>query len=165
MLAKLGYEVTASTGKPDMHERLLRLGAAKVTDRAAVLGDSAAARPLQKQAWAGAVDSVGGSVLAAILSQLRYGGAVAASGLTGGTALATTVLPFILRGVRLIGIDSVYAETDVRRQMWERMASSYRIEELADICAVIPLSRVPEAVHTALQGESRGRVVVRHEQL
>ncbi len=163
MLAKLGYEVTASTGKPDMRERLLRLGAAKVVDRAAVLGDTAAARPLQKQVWAGAVDSVGGSVLAAILSQLRYGGVVAASGLTGGTVLPTTVLPFILRGVRLIGIDSVYAETDVRRRMWERMASSYRIDGLADICTVIPLNGVPEAVHAAMRGESRGRVVVRHE--
>jgi acrylyl-CoA reductase (NADPH) len=163
MLAKLGYGVTASTGKPDMHERLLRLGASEVIDRASALGDSVAARPLQKQVWAGAVDSVGGSTLAAILSQLRYGGTVAASGLTGGTALAATVLPFILRGVRLIGIDSVYAAADIRRRLWDRMASSYRIDGLADICSVIPLSGIPEAVRAAMRGESRGRVVVRHE--
>jgi acrylyl-CoA reductase (NADPH) len=165
MLAKLGYEVTASTGKPDMHDRLLRLGASQVVDRAAVLGDEAAARPLRKQVWAGAVDSVGGSALAAILSQLRYGGVAAASGLTGGIALgaSATVLPFILRGVRLIGIDSVYAAADARKRMWERMATSYRIDGLADICSVIPLSRVPEAVRTAMRGESRGRVAVRHE--
>ena len=161
MLAKLGYEVAASTGKPDMAELLRKLGASEVIDRAAALGDSP--RPLQKQLWAGAVDSVGGSTLASILSRLRYGGVAAASGLTGGTQLATTVLPFILRGVRLIGIDSVYAGMELRQRLWERMAAAYRIDALDSLCSVIPLCGVPDAVRTALAGGARGRVIVEHE--
>jgi len=161
MLAKLGYEVVASTGKPDRNSLLHKLGAAEVIDRAAVLGDLS--RPLQKQRWAGAVDSVGGSTLAAILSRLRYGGVAAASGLTGGAELPATVLPFILRGVRLIGIDSVYVGMESRKRLWERMASAYRFDGLHSLCSAIPLSGVPDAVRTALEGNSRGRVIVTHE--
>jgi len=161
MLTKLGYEVTASTGKPDMYGLLHKLGASEVIDRAAVFGDPS--RPLQKQLWAGAVDCVGGSTLASILSRLRYGGAAAASGLTGGTGLPTTVLPFILRGVRLIGIDSVHVGAERRRQMWERLASTYRVDALHSLCSAIPLRGVPDAARTLLAGGARGRMIVEHE--
>lgn len=158
MLAKLGYEVAASTGKPDMGDALLEAGASSIMTREELL--EGGRRPLQKQRWAGAVDCVGGSTLAAVLSQLRYGGAAAASGLTGGTDLPTSVFPFILRGVRLIGIDSVYADTETRRRIWELLASDYKPDTLERMCREIPLDRIGDTVAAMLRGESRGRTVV-----
>ncbi|WP_276355173.1 oxidoreductase [Cohnella caldifontis] len=158
ILAKLGYEVTASSGKADMRDLLLRLGAARVISRMEWM--PAADRPLGAQLWNGAVDCVGGGTLAAVLGTLRYGGAVAASGMTGGIALNTSVFPFILRGIRLIGIDSVQAPMDMRVRIWERLAGPWKPDGLESLLERIPLERVPEAVDTLLRGESRGRYVI-----
>ena len=159
ILAARGHHVTAVTGKPDAHEWLRSLGATEVVDRAAV---SNASRPLQKEVWAGAVDSVGGDVLASVLSSLRYGAAVAASGNTAGTSLPTTVFPFILRGVALLGIDSVQLPIDRRREVWRRLGDDLRppaVDELAS--DEIPLDAVPGALSRILAGEARGRTLVR----
>jgi acrylyl-CoA reductase (NADPH) len=158
ILAKLGYEVAAVTGKPDMHDHLLRLGASRILSREEILPDKP--RPLDKQLWAGAVDCVGGKPLSSILSSVRYGGAVAASGLTAGTELALTVLPFILRGVRLIGIDSVNAPMDKRVGIWERLAGAFKPDQLDTLYTEIPLGRIPEAAASLLAGQSRGRILV-----
>jgi len=159
MLAKLGYEVTASTGKTDMEEELIRLGAARVISREALIPERQ--RPLDTQRWAGAVDCVGGRTLAAILPSLQYGGAVAASGLTGGTELAATVFPFILRGVRLIGIDSVMVGMDKRIAVWAKLASAFKPAGLSDMAEEITLEELPARVPLMLGGQSRGRVVVK----
>lgn len=159
MLAKLGYEVTASTGKADMEEELIRLGAARVISREALIPERQ--RPLDTQRWAGAVDCVGGRTLAAILPSLQYGGAVAASGLTGGTELAATVFPFILRGIRLIGIDSVMVGMDKRIAVWDKLASEFKPARLLAMAEEITLEEVPTRVPLMLGGQSRGRVVVK----
>lgn len=159
ILAKLGYEVTASTGKPEAKEELLGLGAASVIDRSEL--SPAAPRALDKQRWAGVVDCVGGKPLAAVLAGVKYGGTVAASGLTGGTDLPATVFPFILRGVRLIGIDSVFVPMPIRRKTWELLASEFRPDKLHELSSEIPLEDVPAALAAMLAGKSRGRVVVK----
>ncbi|MFC4599810.1 oxidoreductase [Cohnella hongkongensis] len=159
VLAKLGYEVTASTGKPEAKEELLGLGARSVIDRAELT--PASLRPLDKQRWSGVVDCVGGRSLAAILAGVKYGGTVAASGLTGGTDLPATVFPFILRGVRLIGIDSVFVPLPARRRTWELLASEYRPAKLHELSSEIPLEGVPAAMAAMLAGKSRGRIVVK----
>jgi acrylyl-CoA reductase (NADPH) len=115
---------------------------------------------LDKQRWAAAVDCVGGKTLSAILSGIRYGWAVAASGLTGGTELATTVFPFIIRGVKLIGIDSVYTPMNLRQRVWERLAVELKPAALENMYTEISLEQVPDIVPTLLQGQSRGRVLV-----
>ncbi|MCI3920881.1 oxidoreductase [Paenibacillus sp. TRM 82003] len=158
LLARLGYEVAASTGKSEAEEELRAWGAASVISREAVL--EGAERPLNKQAWAGAVDCVGGETLAALLTRLRYGGTVAASGLTGGTSLPTTVLPFILRGVKLIGIDSVHADADRRARAWELLAATYKPAMLASMSREIGLDGIQTTADAMLRGESRGRVIV-----
>lgn len=158
MLAKRGYETVASTGKPEAAEQLRAWGAARVISREALLED--AGRPLNKQTWAGAIDCVGGETLAVLLGKLRYGGAVAASGLTGGTALPTTVLPFILRGVRLLGIDSVYVDAARRARAWALLASDYKPAALASMGREIRLEDIQATADAMLRGESRGRVVV-----
>lgn len=160
MLAKLGYQVTASTGRTDEAGYLQTLGAAEVISREAVSGT--AVKPLNKQLWQAAVDSVGGSPLAAVLSQIAYGGAVAASGLTAGTAVPTTVLPFILRGVSLLGIDSVSCPAGKRQSLWQRMATDLKpsvLEELVD--REITLNELPAALEDILKSNTRGRVLVR----
>jgi putative YhdH/YhfP family quinone oxidoreductase len=119
LLAALGYEVAAGTGKRDAEPFLRRIGAAHVLSREEMAGD--AGKPLQRERWAGAVDPVGGETLAALLSAVRYGGAVAASGLTGGAQVPATVYPFILRGVSLLGIDSVQCPHDVRMRIWSNL--------------------------------------------
>lgn len=121
-----------------------------------------ASKPLDKQLWQGAVDSVGGDTLAAVLSKITYRGSVAASGLTGGTSVPTTVLPFILRGVNLLGIDSVECPADLRQQAWKRMASDLKpslLENLVD--REVTLNELPQALEDILQGNLRGRVLVR----
>lgn len=159
MLATRGHHVTAVTGKADAHDWLRSLGATDVVERAALSDTS---RPLQKEKWAGAVDCVGGSVLAHVLSALRYGGAVAASGNTAGTALSTTVFPFILRGVALLGIDSVLCPIDRRREVWNRVAADLRPAALDELAAdEVGLDAVPEALSRVLAGEARGRTLVR----
>jgi acrylyl-CoA reductase (NADPH) len=158
ILSRLGYEVHASTGKADAADWLRELGATEIVDRDELAAESK--RPLDKQRWAGAVDSVGGSTLAGVLRSVRYGGAVAASGLTGGPGLKTTVLPFILRSVALLGIDSVDVPIERRREIWGRLADDLRpdVERLA--AGEVPLSGVPDALERIRAGGMRGRTLV-----
>ncbi len=158
ILAARGYEVVASTGK-DARDYLESLGASEVVDRDDVAGDG---KPLGKQRWAAAVDSVGGAVLAGLLPQIRYGGAVAASGLTAGVKLETTVMPFILRSVALLGIDSVAAPMEERAELWRRLADDLRPPQLDDtIAREIGLDEVEPALEAILEGRLTGRTVVR----
>jgi acrylyl-CoA reductase (NADPH) len=158
ILAKLGYEVIASTGKEELNEYLLELGASRVVMRNEVLKDPI--RTLDKQLWAGAIDCVGGKTLASILPSVQYGGVVAASGMTGGVELATSVFPFILRGIRLIGIDSVQASISKRIKVWQRLASDYKPLRLSDLSEEISLEQVTDYVTTMLTGQSRGRILI-----
>ena len=158
ILAARGYEVTAVTGKPEAAGWLRSLGAAEVIDRTAL----DAKRPLQRETWAGAVDCVGGETLAAVLASLRYGAAVAASGNTGGVGLPTTVFPFILRGVSLLGIDSVQCPIERRREVWARLAADLRPSVLDDLAtAEVALADVPAALERILAGGARGRTLVK----
>lgn len=160
MLAKLGYQVTASTGRTAEAGYLQELGAGEVISREEVGGD--AVKPLDKQLWQAAVDSVGGSPLAAVLSKIAYGGSVAASGLTAGTALPTTVMPFILRGVSLLGIDSVACPAGKRQLIWERMAGDLKPDNLDMLVdREITLTELPAALEDILKSNTRGRVLVR----
>ncbi|MFF2479725.1 acryloyl-CoA reductase [Paenibacillus sp. NPDC058071] len=159
MLAKRGYSVNASTGNAKAADYLKELGAEEILSREDVLGQSD--KPLNKQLWQAAVDSVGGATLAAILSQVAYRGAVAASGLTGGASLPTTVLPFILRGVSLLGIDSVFCDSDTRAKTWNRMAADLKpnhLETLMD--REVTLQELPDALKDILQSRTLGRILV-----
>lgn len=159
VLATLGHQVTAVTGKPDAADWLRSLGASEVIDRSEV---SDASRPLQKEKWAGAVDCVGGETLAHVLASLRYGAAVAASGNTGGVKLPTSVFPFILRGVALLGVDSVNCPIERRRMVWERLAGDLRPAALDDLATdEVTFDGVPAALERILAGQARGRTLVR----
>ncbi len=158
ILAARGYAVTASTGK-DAREYLESLGATEVIGREDVAGDG---KPLSKQRWAAAVDSVGGAVLAGLLPQIRYGGAIAATGLTAGVKVETTVMPFILRSVALLGIDSVETPMEERADIWRRLAGDLRPPQLEDaIAREIGLDELEPALDAILQGALTGRTVVR----
>jgi putative YhdH/YhfP family quinone oxidoreductase len=158
MLARLGYEVIASTGKPQSSDFLTSLGASSVIDRAELAEESK--RPLESMVWAGAVDCVGGVTLANVLKKIQYGGSVAASGLTGGNGLPSTVLPFILRGVNLLGIDSVMTPIERRRTVWQRIASDLRPGDLDRIGHDISLDELDGVLTAILNGEAQGRWVV-----
>ena len=158
MLAGRGYEVVASSGKASANDFLLGLGASRVIDRAELSADDP--RPLQTTTYAAAVDCVGGNTLANVLKRLNYGSAVAASGLTGGTAIPTSVMPFILRGVALLGIDSVQTPMDVRRSVWGRIASDLKPEGLESIGHSIGLNDLDRVLTAILAGEVSGRYVV-----
>lgn len=160
LLSAAGYEVVASTGKPDAAERLTALGAAEVIGRLPADPD-AKPRPLGKARWAGGVDCVGGATLADVLSTVRYGGAVAASGLTGGAALNTTVLPFILRGVALLGMDSVQLAIGPRRALWARLGDALKPRHLSDIAYDVDVKDVVEVLDAVRAGKFSGRAVVR----
>lgn len=157
VLSKLGYRVAAATGRPAAHDYLRALGAQTIVDRADL---AAAGRPLDKERWLAAVDTVGSQTLATVLAQTRYRGAVAACGLVGGTDLPTTVLPFILRGVSLLGIDSVLCPADLRARAWRRLATDLPADLLATMTTVEPFTRVPELADEILAGQTRGRVVI-----
>jgi acrylyl-CoA reductase (NADPH) len=158
LLAKLGYPVTASTGRPEQLEGYLTdLGATSIVDRADL---SEEGRPLQSQRWAGAVDSVGSRTLANVLAQTRYGGTVAACGLAQGPDLPATVLPFILRAVTLVGINSVEAPAALRDTAWRRLATDLDEEALAAMTRFIPLAEAIPAAEDILAGRLRGRTVV-----
>jgi acrylyl-CoA reductase (NADPH) len=157
ILAKLGHHVVASTGRPEEADYLRALGAAEVIDRAEILG---ARRPLGKARWAGAVDTVGGPTLAGICATLRTGAAVAACGNAGGMDLPASVAPFILRGIALLGIDSVHAPRDRRMQAWERLATDLDPQLLDGITRDIGLSEVLNVSPSVLEGKIRGRLVV-----
>lgn len=158
MLAGRGYEVVASSGKASANEFLLGLGASRVIDRTELSADDP--RPLQTTTYAAAVDCVGGNTLANVLKRLNYGSAVAASGLTGGTAIPTSVMPFILRGVALLGIDSVQTPMDVRRNVWGRIASDLKPAGLESIGHSIGLNDLDRVLTAILAGEVSGRYVV-----
>ena len=156
-LARLGYEVTAITGKDDQHEYLRGLGASAILSRATLdLGT----RPLEKATWAGAIDAVGGDLLSWLVRSTNAWGGVASTGLTGGVEVRLTVMPFILRGVSLIGVDSVTCPIDLRRDTWRRLATDMKPPALASIARVIPLDGLDEAFATLLAGRARGRFVV-----
>jgi putative YhdH/YhfP family quinone oxidoreductase len=160
LLAAAGYEVVASTGKPEAAEHLKNLGASEVIGRLPADPD-AKPRPLAKTRWAGAIDCVGGATLADVLSTLNYGGAVAASGLTGGAALNTTVMPFILRGVSLLGIDSVLMPIGPRRALWKQIGGVLRPPHLDDITHEVDLADVVGVIDEVRAGRYSGRAVVR----
>jgi acrylyl-CoA reductase (NADPH) len=159
ILAGRGYEVWAASGKAGEADRLRALGAAGVLAREEVTGESA--RPLESERWAAAVDCVGGATLPYILRTLRRGGTVAASGNTGGPGFATSVFPFILRSVALVGIDSVPVPIAERRATWERIATDLRPNGLGDALTEVTLDSLPEALDGILAGRARGRWVVR----
>lgn len=158
LLAAEGYRVVASTGKMDQADYLRDLGASEIIPRSE-LGEGPK-QPLMSARWAGAIDTVGGKTLAAVLSSLRRHASVAACGLVGGSDLQTTVFPFILRGVNLLGIDSNTADQKDRIEAWARMSRLLPGDRLKRISETIPLSRVPEMSRALLDGKVRGRIVV-----
>ncbi len=157
LLSKLGYAVTASTGRVQEADYLKGLGASEIVERSELAGP---AKPLAKERWAGGVDSVGGNTLANLLSMTRYGGAVAACGLAGGMALSTSVAPFILRGVSLLGIDSVMCPLPKRNEAWKRLAGDLDRQKLAAMTREIGLDAVIATAPAILAGAVRGRIVV-----
>jgi acrylyl-CoA reductase (NADPH) len=158
LLARLGFVVVASTGRPAETDYLRGLGAHDVIERQELSG---AARPLGQERWAGGIDTVGSTTLANVLSTTRYGGVVAACGLVGGLDWPATVAPFILRGVSLVGIDSVMCPIERRREAWKRLASDLEASKLAAMTNEIDLSRVIETGRRVVEGAVRGRVVVK----
>ncbi|MEK4760425.1 acryloyl-CoA reductase [Viridibacillus sp. FSL E2-0187] len=160
ILSTLGYQVEASTGKESEQEFLRSLGATSIVSREEVYDGKI--RALGKQKWAAAVDPVGGEPLASLLSQIQYGGSVAVSGLTAGTKLPTTVFPFILRGINLLGIDSVYCPMETRLKVWDRLASDFKPENLEKfIQQEVTLQQLPEVLPTLLKGQAKGRTLVK----
>jgi acrylyl-CoA reductase (NADPH) len=158
LLAKLGYTVAAVTGRPEEADYLKGLGASEIIERAELTGPG---RPLAKERWAAGIDSVGSTTLANVLSQIRYGGAVAACGLAGGMDLPASVAPFILRGVSLLGIDSVNAPKAKREAAYQRLMTDLDMGKLAAMTREIDLAEVPAAAADILAGKVRGRTVVR----
>jgi acrylyl-CoA reductase (NADPH) len=158
LLAKAGFEVVASTGRPQEADYLKRLGAAEILDRAEL---AAQGRALGRERWAGGIDTVGSRTLANLLSMMRYGGAVAACGLAGGMDLPSSVAPFILRAVSLLGIDSVMCPQPLRREAWKRLASELDRSTLQSMTTEIGLADVVEAGRSIVEGQVRGRIVVK----
>jgi acrylyl-CoA reductase (NADPH) len=157
ILAKLGYTVVASTGRADQAGYLKDLGAADTIDRATLAEPG---KPLGKERWAGAVDAVGSTTLANICATVKYGGTVAACGLAGGFDLPATVMPFILRGVTLAGIDSVYRPKADRLEAWSRLAADLDIAHIEAIISEIPLADAIPTAADQIAGQTRGRVIV-----
>jgi acrylyl-CoA reductase (NADPH) len=158
LLAKLGFAVVASTGRPAEADYLKSLGAREIIERKELAG---ASKPLGPERWAGGIDTVGSSTLATVLSMTRYGGAIAACGLAGGMDLPATVAPFILRGVSLLGIDSVMCPLERRREAWKRLASDSDAGKLATMTSEIDLAGVMDAGRRIVEGAVRGRIVVK----
>ena len=158
LLAKLGFAVVASTGRPAEADYLKSLGAREIIERKELAG---ASKPLGPERWAGGIDTVGSTTLASVLSMTRYGGAIAACGLAGGMDLPATVAPFILRGVSLIGIDSVMCPLERRREAWKRLASDIDAGKLATMTSEIDLAGVMDAGRRIVEGAVRGRIVVK----
>lgn len=158
VLAKLGYTVAASTGRAETHDYLRGLGAAAIVERDELA--EPATRPLDKERWAGCVDAVGGTTLAHVLTQMNYGGSAAAVGLAGGNKLDTTVIPFLLRGVNLLGIDSVLCPAPRRREAWSRIASDLPMDKLDSMITEAKLADLPGLADDILKGQVRGRLVV-----
>jgi acrylyl-CoA reductase (NADPH) len=159
MLAKLGYHVAALTGKNGEQEYLESLGAAEILLRGAI--DLNGLRPLESALWSGALDAVGGTTLSWLTRHMRQNGVIASFGNAGGAELHTTVYPFILRGVRLIGIDSAATAMTLRQTIWQRLASTLHPSRLDPVVKVVPLAGLPEQCEAMLRGRSRGRVVLK----
>lgn len=157
ILSNLGYEVTAVTGRPEQHEYLRSLGASAFLSRAEM---SEAPKPLEGETWGGAVDTVGSTMLAKVLAQTKYQGVVTACGLAGGVDLPSTVMPFILRGVRLQGIDSVLAPIEARDAAWARLLTDLPSDLLDAMTEVVPMSALPDQGEAIMAGQVRGRIVV-----
>ena len=158
ILAKLGHEVAAVTGRPETEDYLRGLGATSIVARAEI--NETVKRPLEAETWAGCVDAVGGAMLARVLGQMKYGASVAAVGLAGGAGLPATVIPFLLRGVNLLGIDSVMRPYEDRVRAWSRIAQDLPMDKLADMIQPATLADLPDLGRAILKGEVRGRVVV-----
>jgi acrylyl-CoA reductase (NADPH) len=158
LLSHLGHRVVASTGRADQRDYLTALGAADLVERASLAAKPS--RPLDSERWAGAIDAVGGNTLATILTQLKYRASVAACGLAGGSDLPATVIPFLLRGVNLLGIDSVMCPREERIEAWRRLAHDLPRDKLEGVTQTVPLSALPELAPKILGGQTRGRVVV-----
>jgi acrylyl-CoA reductase (NADPH) len=158
LLSGLGHRVVASTGRPELASYLTELGAAELVDRATLAAKPS--RPLDSERWAGAVDAVGGTTLATILTQLNYRASVAACGLAGGSEVPATVIPFLLRGVNLLGIDSVMCPRDERIEAWQRLARDLPLDRLERMTQTLPLSALPDLASQILKGEVRGRTVI-----
>lgn len=157
MLAKRGYRVVALTGKEGEHDYLRSLGASKILSRKEL---EMGTRPLEKSQWAGAVDSVGGDTLAWLTRTMQQNGVIASFGNAGGAELNTTVMPFILRGIRLLGVDSAATEMPLRLKIWQRLAGELRPDELGKIAHSVPFEKLPETFDALLQGKSHGRTVI-----
>jgi acrylyl-CoA reductase (NADPH) len=158
VLARLGHQVTASTGRAAAHDYLRALGASAIIDRASLARKPE--RPLDTERWAGAVDAVGSTTLATILTQLKYRASVTACGLAGGNDVAATVIPFLLRGVNLLGIDSVMCPMPERLEAWSRLVRDLPLDRLDAMTETVPLTALPALADAILKGETRGRVVV-----
>lgn len=158
VLARLGYAVLASTGRPQEADYLRQLGASDIVERAEL---STPGKPLGRERWAGAVDSVGSTTLANVLAQTSYGGAVAACGLAGGADLPATVMPFILRGVSLLGIDSVNAPISIREEAYRRLVRDLDFDQLDRLTTEVEFADLVDVGHDILAGKVRGRVVVK----
>ncbi len=157
LLARLGYRVAAVTGRPENETFLRELGAVEFIARETM---SQPCRPLETQLWGGVVDTVGGRVLARAVAEADYGAAVAACGLAGGVDLPTTVMPFILRGVKLLGVDSVMCPSEPRRLAWARLSRDLPAATLERLTQVVPLADVPRLAEAILAGQVRGRIVI-----
>ena len=157
LLAELGYKVAAVTGRRDNDDYLYQIGATEIVDRSEL---EQPAQPLESQRWAGAVDTVGGKVLARLLAETNYGGAVAATGLTGGSKLNTTVMPFILRAIKLVGVEVTTCPMTLRKRAWARLSRELTDNLLEKIFKVISLEEVPMFAESLLAGKVSGRVVV-----
>ncbi len=158
LLANLGYPVAAVTGRPEASDYLTNLGARQIVAREDL--NHTTKRPLESESWSGCVDAVGGDMLARVLGQMAYGCSVAAVGLAGGTQLPTTVIPFLLRGVNLLGIDSVMQPFDNRQKAWQQIAKNLPLEKLRNMIVDATLDDLPKLGKEILKGQVRGRIVV-----
>ncbi|KRW65320.1 quinone oxidoreductase [Pseudomonas sp. TTU2014-105ASC] len=159
LLASLGYKVAAVTGKADQAEFLTRLGASQIVERAAL--QAGVEKALLKEQWGGAVDTVGGDILFNVVKSLQRGASVACCGLTAGTHFQASVLPFILRGVNLLGVDSVEIPLVVKASMWDKLSLQWKLANLDDLSQEVGLEQLPEAIERILTGGQVGRVLVR----
>ena len=160
LLALRGYTVAASTGKPDAHEYLRRLGASEILSRQETEAESS--QPLESERWAGSIDTVGGATLAYLLRTTKKGGAIAAVGVAGGAAFSSTVYPLILRGVKLIGMDAPSTPLKLRRQLWEEIVQETRLPHLLEpIVTTVTLEDIPQMTQAMLRGKTLGRTLVK----
>lgn len=159
LLSRLGYKVAAVTGKAEQGDFLRKLGATQVVERSAL--QAGTEKPLLKEQWAGAVDTVGGDILFNVVKSLQRGASVACCGLTAGTHFQANVLPFILRGVNLLGVDSVEIPLVVKASMWDKLSVQWKLPNLDDLVQEISLEQLPEAIERTLAGQQTGRMLVR----